>query len=220
MVQISDKALVFIIGASLILSLVGLFGLPHGSLSILSGFVTQGQARVSIGTYAALNVTQPLIDFGNGTVHGNAKNCTINSEKQTLQNPTSCWNGTVATSGGFAVLNIGNVKLNITIKATKNSSTSLQTAFWGVTGGKVLWKCRGSKNTNATFNFTTGNRAYPSKYTYVSNATTRCADKLNVSSGQDAFTLDMNITIPDIAVGIKNDTVTFTGIKACSVGNC
>jgi len=153
-----------------------------------------------------------LIDFGNGTVHGNAKNCTVNSEKQSLQVPNGCWNGTVATSGGFQVINIGNVKLNITVKTTKNSSTSLQTAFWGVPGGKVLWKCRGSKNTNGTSQIST--------YRYVSNASTRCFDKLNVTGGQEAFTLDMNITIPDAAVGIKNDTVTFTGTKACNSGNC
>jgi hypothetical protein len=195
MTDISNKALAFIVGIALIVSLIGLFSLPGGSR--ITGLGTQGQARINITELAELNVTQALVDFGNGTLENNAINCTLTTEESS-GDPRSCWTGTGATDG-FHIVNTGNVFLNVTIISTKNKSLD----FWGVDGGAYTWRCAG----NGTI--------IQSAYATTRNDTqVRCVANLNSTTGNDEFLLHLNITVPPTALGFKNDTITFTGSKA------
>jgi hypothetical protein len=204
--DISNKTLGAIVGLALVVSLVGLFSINNGGLSGLVTYGTTGQARINISELAALNVTHNVIDFGNGTLESSVNNCTLTSERPSNPDPFNCWTGTGATSGGFTVVNVGNVALNVTVKAVKNGSmTSGAKSFFGTTGSRYMWRCAvGSPNgTNKL-----------AAYTSVRNASTSCVTRLNTTAGSDAFALHLNITIPSTATGRKNDTITFTGIKA------
>lgn len=202
MADISNKTLTIVIGIALVISLVGLFTLPNSPFSLAGLVVSQGQARLNITETASLNVTQALIDFGNGTLEQAFINCTLTSETPATPDPDDCWTGQGATSGGFEAVNIGNVKLNVTIAATKNGSNS--TAFWGVLGGKYMWKCLGNGTTPTAV----------ATYSNVNNTAIRCVDALNATSGQDGFSVHLNITIPPTALDVHNDTITFAASKA------
>ncbi|HME86921.1 MAG TPA: hypothetical protein VKE88_00750, partial [Candidatus Nanoarchaeia archaeon] len=102
-------------------------------------------------------------------------------------------------SGGLNVVNVGNVNINVTFAATKNGSQSSgATTFWGVPGGKYLYKCVGNGTIDA------------SGYANIQNISGQlCVSNVTASAGFDAFTLHVNITIPEAAYGYKNDTLTF-----------
>ncbi len=199
MPDISNQTLVIVIGVAFVISLVSLFSLPDGFLSISGLLVDTGQARINVTELASLNVSHPFIDFGNGTIESGYLNCTLTSETPATPDPLNCWTGSGARTGGFEAVNVGNVNLNVSISATHNGSNS--TAFWDVLNGKYLWKCVGNGTSEI------------SVYTEVDNTSTRCIHTLPPTAETDAFSVHLNLTIPPTAVGMKNDTITFTAEK-------
>lgn len=211
MSDISNQTLTIIVGLALMVSAIGLFSLQNG----LAGFaVTTGQARVNITQTIAVNVSQSLIDFSNGTVETTKVNCTMASSKAGDTN--ACFKPLSGSADGpaghgFSAVNIGNVKINVSLTATKNSTATTGNSFWGVAGGKYMWKCYARANASIYKNGAT----QMVNYTNVRNATaTKCVGYLNSTTNQNAFSVDINITIPGTATGLKNDTITFTAAKA------
>ena len=206
MADISNKTLSVVVGLALVITLFGLFSLPNG-IGALTGFGTTGYARINITENAALNVTVSVIDFGNGSVETAYSSCTLTTSEAS-EDPRNCFLPT-GTSGdgatnGFQIVNVGNVILNVTANSTKSSPVD----FWGTSTGneKYALKCSGNGTyTNANFS---------GIYSQVNGNDQNCVARLNATSGQDEFRMDINITIPDIALGVKNDTITFTGSKA------
>ncbi len=207
MADISNKSLGLIISAALVVSLIGLFTLPNGIFSIFGRATTDtGYARINITGTAAINVTNNVIDFGNGTMEAffAGANCTLTSQNSsTGTDPFNCWTGSGAERG-LEVTNVGNLALNVTATGTRNGSLfSGPLSFWGTGNSTYLWKCAGN-----------GTSAINSNYTPVQNESIRCSDRLSPSFGQDQFVLHINITFPDYVSGLKNDTITFTASVA------
>jgi hypothetical protein len=205
MADISNKMLGVIVGIALVISIVGLFSIPNEGFTFI-GFGTTGQARINITSSAALNVTQTTIDFGNGTVsQGYPGNCVM-STRDAVRDPNNCFTATVGlkdspTPFDFDIVNVGNVVLNVTINSTYSSNTS----FWGgVSGGGYMLSCAGNGTAASVITgwATPNGTALP------------CAVYLNATFGQNEFRADINISIPQAAVGVHNDTLTFTGSAA------
>ncbi|MBS3115187.1 hypothetical protein J4482_01015 [Candidatus Woesearchaeota archaeon] len=216
MADISNKTFITLIGITLFVSAIGMFSTGNDFFNLV-GFATSGtgQARINVTPLLALNMTQTIIDFGNGTVAGSAVNCTISSDRLGLNgtNPEKCF---VATSGmgntgsshgsGFTLANVGNVIINVTVKATKNGSIKTgKDAFWGVKSqnGLYKFKCRGNGTSKI------------SSYTNVNNLSVFCQTNVPISPS-NYFVLDINLTIPKNATNLKNDTLTFTASRACA----
>lgn len=205
MSDISNQTLGMLVGIALMVSLFGLFSIPNNLISI-GGFGTIGQARINISSSAALNVTQDMIDFGNGTVESSFTSCTLSSEEFILTgnaDPINCWTGSGAQTGGFNVVNIGNTYLNVTATATKRNLSDGTNSFWGVTGAQYMWRCIGN-----------GTIASPIYRAIENDTATNCTSTLSPTNGQDAFTMHINITFPSNVTGTHNDTITFTGSLA------
>lgn len=206
MADISNKTFGTLIGIALFISIIGIFSTGTDLFKII-GFATTGtgQARVNVTPLISLNITHNLIDFGNGTVNPGLVNCTMSSDKTgdylTCFTPTTGGDGPI--SGGFTVANIGNVNINVTVKATQNGSLKNGNNFWGTEGGRYLYKCSG----NGT--------AVISTFQLVNNRTKLCQGNVESTSGSNGFTLDINITIPGNVTGFKNDTLTFTASRTC-----
>ena len=213
MPDISNKAFITLMGVALFVSVIGMFGTGNNFLN-LAGFATTGtgQTRINVTPLIALNLTNIVIDFGNGTVATNALNCTISSDRIGLNgtNPAKCFpasagmGATGAARGGFSMENIGNVMINVTVKATKNGTRKDGNSFWGVKsqGGLYKYRCRGNGTTQI------------SAFTNVFNNTKSCQTNVPVYPSS-RFVLDINLTIPKNATGLKNDTLTFTASRAC-----
>ncbi len=218
MADISNKTFITLLGIALFVSAVGMFS-TGGNFFKIVGFATSGtgQARINVTPLVALNMTQTIIDFGNGTVAVSAINCTISSNKIGLNSsiPSKCFPATAgmgatgsSRGSGFLLANIGNVMINVTVKATKNGSDPK--TFWGAKSpkGKYLWRCRGNGTTiKAKENFTN-----------VNNKTTAdlCQTKIPITPGVNGFVLDINLTVPKNATNLKNDTLTFTASRTCA----
>ncbi len=206
MSDISNKTLSAIVGLALVVSLIGLFSLPNGIVS-LTGFGTTGLAKINITENAALNVTVSVIDFGNGSVETYVSSCTLTTSEAS-GDPRNCFlpTGTSAdgATDGFHIVNVGNVRLNVTANSTKSSPVD----FWGTNVGSERFALRCSGNGTYT------NTNFSGIYFQVNGNDQVCVNYLNATAGQDEFRMDINITIPDIALGVKNDTITFTGSKA------
>lgn len=201
MADISNKSLGLFVGLALMVSAVGFLSLNGSLVSYLTGLATSdyGEVKINITESASLNLTQRVIDFGNGSVTESYPNCTMTSEIAGDPNTcfTAAWGSEGAGHGGFRVVNIGNVNLNVTVTSIKTAAT-----FWGVTGGEYLFKCTGNNSI-----------AQPN-YTALVASAQPCVRNLSVSDGSDAVTVEINITIPITATGYKNDTITITGSKA------
>jgi len=107
---------------------------------------------------------------------------------------------------GFTLANVGNVIINVTVKATKNGSIKTgKDAFWGVKSqnGLYKFKCRGNGTSKI------------SSYTNVNNLSVFCQTNVPISPS-NYFVLDINLTIPKNATNLKNDTLTFTASRACA----
>ncbi|MEK6887208.1 MAG: hypothetical protein AABW88_05240 [Nanoarchaeota archaeon] len=215
MTDISNRTLGMLMGIALFVSAMGIFSTGSNFFEIV-GFATTGtgQARINVTPMIALNMTTTTIDFGNGTVTVSAINCTISSDRFGLNgtNPSKCFKATAgmgntgsSRGSGFILANVGNVMLNVTVKATKNGSIkSGRDAFWGgkSQNGLYKYKCRG----NGTSKLTT--------YTNVNNLSVFCQTGVPISPS-NYFVLDINLTIPKNATNLKNDTLTFTASRAC-----
>jgi hypothetical protein len=201
--DISDRALGLLVAVSLLVSLFGLFGL-QGTHYSYSGYGTVGFARINITASASINVTQPVIDFGNGTVNQGYSGDCVMSSADTSRDPNACFTASYGLKDaldGFHVVNVGNIALNVTVNSTFASNSS----FWGVSGGGYLFRC--SANTSAIASVIT-------TWTTPNGTALPCADYLNATFGQNEIRMDINISIPQAAVGVHNDTVTFTGSPA------
>ncbi len=202
MADISNRALGILVSLALVISLVGLFSLPKGSL--ITGLGTTGEAKINITSLAELNVSVAVIDFGNGTV-GGQPNCTLTTSEAT-GDPRNCFtpsgsSGDGATNG-FNVTNTGNVNLNITVNSSKNA-----TQFWGVAvdWNHFRWKCSGN-----------GTAEQLASYTVVNVSNILCTSSLSSVDGNDVERMDINITVPGNLTGGKNTSaiITFTGSQS------
>lgn len=213
MADISNKTFGILLGIALFVSAIGIFSIPRNDFFSLVGFVTtgEGQARVNVTPLLSINLTKMLIDFGNGTVATSAVNCTIASNRIGLNNsnPTKCFPNsevtgvTGASGGGFAMQNIGNMIINVTVAAKRNGSDPK--SFWGARSpyGAYRYRCFGNGTSQI------------SAFTKVINKTINCQTMIPVSPA-NRFVIDINLTIPKNASGIKNDTLTFTASRACA----
>jgi len=214
MADISNKTFITLIGITLFVSAIGMFSTGNDFFNLV-GFATSGtgQARINVTPLLALNMTQTIIDFGNGTVAGSAVNCTISSDRLGLNgtNPAKCFpatsgmGATGSSNGGFSMENVGNVMINVTVKATKNGSRKDGNSFWGGKSQDGLYKyrCRGNGTTQIT------------TFTKVFNNTRSCQTNVPIYPS-NRFVLDINLTIPKNATNLKNDTLTFTASRACA----
>ena len=206
MADISNSTLGVLVGIALVVSLIGLFSLPQGGLSSITGLGTTGVARINITEAARVNVTTTLIDFGNGTLKQGETSCTLSSDRDGDIN--DCFQEEFGNdgpkSGGFQLVNSGSVNINVTVRGTKNGSlTSGSTSFWGQANGAYLYRCNGHGNgTDAQNNFTVVQN-------FTEANTLLCMGDLPSADGTDGFHVDINITIPEGATGLFNDTLTF-----------
>ncbi len=205
MEDIPNKTLSVIVGMALVVSVIGMFSLSD-HLNLITGFGTTGTAQVNITKSAILNVTQPTMDFGNGTISPGA-NCVMSS-LDVSRDPNNCFtasNGLKdATNSSFHAQNVGNVALNVTVTDLYSNAS----AFWGVNGGNYTFECLDNvTNNGASGEVTTWT-------TPNSTAPLKCSLYLNSTYLQNEFLLAINISIPTTAYGFKNDTWTFTATQA------
>ena len=218
MSDISNKTFGMLIGIALFVSAVGMFSIPGNDFFSFVGFATtsngSGQVKINVTALISLNLTRAMIDFGNGTVSSAATNCTLSSNRIGLNSsiPAKCfpatWGNTGAGNGGFSMENIGNVMLNVSVRAYKNGSIRTGTrSFWGTKSqdGKYMYKCFGN-GTEPTLIAT---------FIPVRNNSVLCEGRVPVFPS-NRFVVDINITIPKNSTGYHNDTLTFVGSRACS----
>jgi len=193
----SRDTLSFLLGLSIIISLIGIFSLPDGFLTGLATTDT-GQVRINITQSININVTNRVIDFGNGTITPGKINCSMDSEKG--GDPGNCftstWGGNVSRKG-ITVRNIGNTFVNITAQSTY----ATEAAFWEGNPGYYKFKCN-STAAGATVAMTTWTAPAGAALNCIYNLTPTFLVELNV-----------NITIPSTAIGFYNDTITFAAVK-------
>ena len=229
MEDLSNKTLAGLLVIAIVVSLAGTFvsldklgrlrlGLFATGLAVNTP-VTQGTASVTIEQEATANLSDATVTFSQGIVAAPSPYAFLDTNGNTTN-----WNGS-ATQDGMEVVNDGNVNLNVTVKASKNSSEFL------CEGENFLVSC--GRNTTAKFrpNFTfwadanesDGSSGDPDACTgflkgsrgdggrLELNASEKLAcENLSPTSGFDRFVLEFGINIPDDAHGTKNNTITIT----------
>lgn len=228
MEDLSNKTLAALLVIAVVVSLAGtLVSLDKvGRLRLglyATGFGTVGNVTVTIVNAVVANLTSDTVTFESGNVNPGEPYAYID----TNGNNTN-WNG-AATQDGMEVRNEGNVNINITIFAGKNSSRFLcegqnHLVTCGVNTSFPpnfsVWAEQNESNqslgdpdscgapplASGTF-FRAGNRTAPRELNGTEFVT---CENLSPVSGRDIFVLEFAVRIPSDATGVKNNTITIT----------
>lgn len=236
--DLSNKALAGLLVVAIVVSLAGTvvsldklgrlrLGLFATGLAVNTP-VTAGTASVTIEQEATANLSDATVTFDQGVVVAASPYAYLD----TNGNNTN-WNGS-ATQDAMEVVNDGNVNLNITVKASKNSTAFIcegenflidcgrnttqkfvpNFSFWadlnesnGSLGDPD--SCGGASFQGTGSFFKGGNRTNPREFTNSTNEYVAC-ENLSPSAGIDRFVIEFAINIPDDAQGTKNNTITIT----------
>jgi hypothetical protein len=231
MMEISNKALMVLMVATIVISLGGAYisissinqKLSSFGLNPITGFATipNGTTTVTVNLLSSIKFSSPTVAFGSGTVNtsGNFNNCTLS----TLGSNSGCTDFNVLTNG-FTVENDGNA--NLTVELRSNISA---TDFIGIGSALFLWNvtvnesgsCVNTSSVRAVIEpntsagcLGTGNDEASCGSIFESVSTTNkvICPSLLFADSSDALNIDINISIPDDApTGAKVAGLIVTG---------
>ncbi len=226
MEDLSNKTLAGLLVIAIVVSLAGTFvsldklgrlrlGIFSTGLAVNTP-VTAGTASVTIEQEAVANLSDAAIVFSQGVVMAPSPYAFID----TNGNNTN-WNG-ADTQDGMEIVNDGNINLNVTVYAAKNSSEFLcEGENFLVTCGRnttqkfvpnfSFWADANESNQSlgdpdACTGFLKGNRT--NNRIELNESEKIACENLSPTSGFDRFVLEFAINIPDDAQGTKNNTIT------------
>lgn len=149
-----------------------------------------GVVNVTIQSSASILFTTTLLDFGNGTV---------NTSRATLDSEGTVSGGTwAATSTGLVLENNGNVDINLTLYANKTAAQFID----GTSPTFEVKVTNGGETGCGNFSTTIFNPNYASINEGSGNAQLACVN-FSYLDASDSLDIDVNITIPDDALGAK-----------------
>jgi hypothetical protein len=205
-----NNLIVFVAVIAVLISLLAA-GLTYLSISSLisqiSGYVTTGEANLTVETLAIINFTTRNISWGSGKVHSDVSSASLTTFG-TLPNVTG-GNFTLSTAGGLRVENIGNVNVSLNLTGGKTAAQ-----FIGGTNPVYKWNITSSEAGSCVNKTGTGEGAL--NLNTFHNVNTTLADSLKCftlrfESANDEIRIDFNLTIPDdSATGALGDVLTAT----------
>jgi hypothetical protein len=196
--EISNKTLVWIVVATIIVSIGGtiLTVKSAGDIGYATSNVT-GNASVNVASQTILRFAVSSLDFGSGSVNttggaGQTANCTLtaNATDATISRGLDCI-GFTSTADSLTLENAGNTYLNVSLNFSTDSS--------GFPGGSLFPQYR-------KLRFTAGPNESGSCYTPTNNLNTSVGQWVDVtplSATYICYNLSWNDTIDTMRVGLQ-----------------
>jgi hypothetical protein len=183
-----------------------------------------GISTLTIQQSTSVTNNHPTINFGSGFVNGTCSVCNMDSNG--IFNATCCVNFNSTNNRGFLIENTGNINISVNytcsgscngtsfvngtnpgfqLKLTANSAAG-QTGEQGTTDTVV--SCGNSPGLNFTTYKEVSNNG---EWLCGTNLTNNTFDQLSFEASNDAFVVDLNVSIPEDALsGGLQKTATFT----------
>ena len=174
-------------------------------LSKISGYVSSGEANLTVETKAEINFTTRAINFGSGRVNQQA---TAASLTTFATGNVTGGNWTLGTAGGMRIENIGNVNVTLNLSAGKTAAT-----FIGGTNPAYEWNLT-NVEAGSCLNSTQQNISFTMNRWLTASSAAGSAiwcDVFPYEAGKDTVRLDFNLTIPENSLtGVLGDVITAT----------
>ncbi len=178
----------------------------------ISGYATTtstADVNLTVETFAVINFTTNVINWGSGRVNSGATTAQLNS--YATSNVTG-GNWTLQTAGGLRLQNIGNVNLTLNLSSSKTAAT-----FIGGTSPFFQWNVSNQEADscmNGTGISSTGANVglNVDRHYEVNTTTTLFCNIFQYIDNKDTVRIDFNLTIPsDSRTGALTAVVTATG---------
>jgi hypothetical protein len=219
--EISNKTLATLLVVAIVISLAGAFFAMRGVsqiTNVISGAATDqtGTAKVNISEVTSILLTQTSVDFGTG--YRNASVVDLNTECNLTTNQSSapsCWVpvGTY-NPDPFTLENDGNNYVNITI----NSSAVGDFLTGDPLGGTERYQFVPSDSSSGPFrsaeNGCNATAFTVTGWTAFSNARQLTCTNMSPYDAEDAFNVDINISVCAGVTGAKSTNVVFYAAKS------
>jgi hypothetical protein len=211
---------VIAVGVALIAAGVAYFFISDLS-SKISGYVTTGEANLTVESLAIVNFTNANISWGSGRVYDSVTAASLTTF-ETLPNVTGGnWSLNRNTDVfGLRIVNIGNVNVSLNLTGTKTAAALIggtnPVYEWNVTEaepGSCVNKTGVSQG--ADLNLNTFHNVNTS-----SNTDAQKCYSLRFEAANDEVRIDFNLTIPqDSSTGALGDVITATIVAQNPTGD-
>ena len=216
----TGSAFVFFAVLAIIASIFSL-GLVYMSASTLlnkiSGYVSSGEANLTVETKAEVNFTTNVITWGNGRVNQGGSAASLTTSNYTGIFNVTGGNWTLDTdpkaagfqgTGGMKIENIGNVNVSLNLSAGKNAAT-----FIGGTSPAYEWNLT-AMEAGSCLNGTQQNISFTMDRLLTvtsAGASNIWCDVFPYEATKDTVRIDFNLTIPENSLtGALGDVITAT----------
>ncbi len=128
MAELSNKVVIGLLVAVIIVSLAGVFVsiMKLQAPSSVTGFASAtgtGQVNLTVIQSTNINWTTALLDFGTGSVRAGFPNCTLNTNES--NNTASCSGFTGRAGVPLVIENIGNMNISLNLSFDKTAATMI-----------------------------------------------------------------------------------------------
>jgi hypothetical protein len=216
--EISNKTLAWLVVATIVVSLAGTLisvnRIGQGVTGFASYVNATGNATVSISSQTSLSFVVAGLNFGSGSIDGNAPYyCNLSVNKSAVYNGSTAGTGscigfnTMQPSNTLILENTGNTYMNITLNFSADATifpggSIVTPAFQFSVEPNETFACAGGMNTSvASFVNVVANVPYPVCY----------SGGLGYISTNDSLAIGIRISIPSDASGGKNVTIRAVG---------
>lgn len=203
--DVNNKTLAVLLIAAIVVSLGGtvvvlnIGGEPTG---FATSDTSTGTVDYNISSNVLINFTTASIDFGVGYVDtaGDVENCTMDTNNNINKSGSQCAGGLTAVNGGLTLENIGNKNASINLSFTDIAAFL---AFNASGESHLRYQIDDSGESAC-------NSSTPSSYTNIRAAgvETIICDEMDTVPNNDAFVIDLEISIGARESGNNNITVT------------
>lgn len=207
MKSISKNTIAVLMTAAILISCIGIIlGFTKiekiRGVREISGFGAIGEINVSITQQVAINITFSNINFGSGYVASGKNYACLDSEKGTATG----WSSTTIKNSSIIVENLGNTDLNVTFNMDKSTQD-----FIGGTNPRLEVKSADNETNSCDPVGSKGGLGALSSYTAITSASENRSVCNNLTSidTSDSLTINVNLTIPSDAQGLKGVMFTF-----------